>query len=65
MHRLACYIAEKEEETDHFFIELIALLHDIDDWKFRDAHFTVPRYVVWLKKLDMSASFIERLVEGY
>lgn len=35
VHNLSKYLASKEN-ADYFIVEMTALLHDIDDWKFSD-----------------------------
>lgn len=37
VYNLAKYLAEKEN-ADSFIVEMAALLHDIDDWKFSDTN---------------------------
>lgn len=50
--KMACYLAEKEQ-ADLFIVEMSALLHDIDDWKFNQNNEPddIPNAKSWLEEL--------------
>ncbi|MGL5574818.1 MAG: HD domain-containing protein [Sarcina sp.] len=36
VYKNACYIAKREKDVNEYIVELTALLHDVDDWKFSE-----------------------------
>lgn len=50
VHKLAVYLAKKEN-ADLFIVELAALLHDLDDWKFNESG--SQQALEWLNKCDI------------
>src|SRR5689334_16313185 len=66
MHRvwsLAKHIAKTEEGVDLFVLELAALLHDINDWKFNDGDYAAgPRAAgAWLESLGVDPIVVKRV----
>ena len=62
VYNLAKYIAQKEN-ADFFIVEMTALLHDIDDWKFsksNDNNTTVTEK--FLKSIEVDEESIESIV---
>ena len=58
--KLALTIAEKESEVDMFVLQMVALLHDITDWKFTDdTNNTKERE--WMQSLELDTDLIERI----
>jgi uncharacterized protein len=57
--RTALAIAKKEKGADLFIVQLAALLHDLDDWKFSSAG--TRRIHAWLRKLRMEADAIAEI----
>ncbi|MBE7534246.1 MAG: HD domain-containing protein [Anaerolineales bacterium] len=55
------------EKADAFIVQLAALLHDLDDWKFNDSEDGTPlRARNWLKSLNLDSSTIDavcRIIE--
>lgn len=66
MHRVreaAMYIG-KREGADLFLTEMLALLHDLDDWKFAEANDeTLSRTKKWLYELGLDTSQVDLLEE--
>ncbi|MDV4149867.1 HD domain-containing protein [Clostridium sp. AL.422] len=63
VHNLAKYIAEKEN-ADFFIVEMTALLHDIDDWKFsksNDSNTTVTED--FLNSIEVDQESIESIIK--
>lgn len=63
--KMACYLAEKEE-ADLFIVELAALLHDVDDWKFNQGN-EILKTKSWLAHLQIPqdiASQVCHIVEN-
>lgn len=62
VYNLAKYIAQKEN-ADFFIVEMTALLHDIDDWKFsksNDSNTTVTEK--FLKSIEVDEETIESII---
>ncbi len=58
--KLSLKIAQSEKNVDLFVLQLIALLHDIADWKFyEDTNNSVER--AWLQKMGLNPELVERL----
>lgn len=56
--KMACYIAKKEN-ANIFIVELAALLHDIDDWKFKNnALLGANRARQWLESICVEEKII-------
>jgi uncharacterized protein len=54
----------KHEKTDEYIVELAALLHDLDDWKFNQAEDETPiRARAWMESLGVDAPVIEQVCE--
>jgi uncharacterized protein len=50
------------ENADPFIVQLAALLHDLDDWKFNDSGDETPhRAKVWMESCGVDAPTIERV----
>jgi len=48
------------EKADSFIVQLAALLHDLDDWKFNDSSDETPlRAKAWLDSLSIDASITD------
>ena len=61
VHKLAKKIGEKEN-ADLFIVELTALLHDIDDWKFSDDNNTNTSNIEnWLKSQEVDENAINKI----
>lgn len=63
VYNLAKYIAEKEN-ADSFIVEMTALLHDIDDWKFsksNDINTTVTEK--FLKSIQVDKNDMEAIIK--
>lgn len=58
--QLAKTIAKTEPQADKFIVELGALVHDIDDWKFNDGDEEVGPKAArdWLKSLEIDETVI-------
>jgi uncharacterized protein len=55
----ALHICEREK-ADTFIVQLAALLHDLDDWKFNDSEDETPhRAKRWLESLNIDPSTID------
>lgn len=58
--KLSLKIAQSEKDVDLFSLQMIALLHDIADWKFHeDTNNSIER--AWLQKMQLEPEYIERL----
>ncbi len=57
--KMACYLAEKEQ-ADLFIVEMAALLHDVDDWKFNQ-NSEILKAKNWLSHLQLSQSVINQV----
>ncbi|RJP51368.1 MAG: HD domain-containing protein [Anaerolineaceae bacterium] len=50
----------KHEKADEFIVQLAALLHDLDDWKFNDHGDETPlRATAWLDSFDLDPSITD------
>jgi uncharacterized protein len=55
----ALHICE-QENADTFIVQLAALLHDLDDWKFNDSDDETPRRAQsWLESLNLDPSITD------
>lgn len=62
VYNLSKYLAEKEH-ADSFTVEMTALLHDIDDWKFSTTTTTNTANIEnFLKSLELTNEDIEKIV---
>lgn len=62
VHNMAKYIA-KEENADLFIVEMTALLHDIDDWKFSEGTETdTTTTEAFLHSLNLSQEIIYEII---
>ncbi|MCD6045575.1 MAG: metal dependent phosphohydrolase [Gammaproteobacteria bacterium] len=57
--RMACYLAEKEQ-ANLFVVELAALLHDIDDWKFNQGN-AILKTKSWLVHLQIPQNMVNQV----
>lgn len=63
VHRLAKSIA-REENADTFIVEMTALLHDIDDWKFSKTNETNTMVTEeFLESINVDKESIEKIIE--
>ncbi|MFN8384462.1 MAG: HD domain-containing protein [Anaerolineales bacterium] len=54
----------KHENADRFVVELAALLHDLDDWKFNESGDETPlRARAWLESCSVDISIAETVCE--
>jgi uncharacterized protein len=54
----------KQEKADIFVVELAALLHDLDDWKFNETEDETPhRAKAWMQQCGVSPSVVEQVCE--
>ncbi|HNX06174.1 MAG TPA: HD domain-containing protein [Bacteroidales bacterium] len=60
VHNMAVYLARKER-AELFVVELAALLHDIDDWKF-NAQGSCKAHA-WLTQCGLPENIIQQIVE--
>jgi len=52
----------RHEKADAFIVELAALLHDLDDWKFNEDEDETPRKAqAWLEACGVDAQTVERV----
>ena len=52
----------EHENADSFIVQLAALLHDLDDWKFNDSGDETPlRAKAWLDSFSIDASITDRV----
>ncbi len=59
----AITICEKEK-ADIFVVELAALLHDLDDWKFNEAEDETPhRAKAWMESCSVDSSVVNQVCE--
>jgi uncharacterized protein len=50
------------EKADSFIVQLAALLHDLDDWKFNDSLDETPhRAKAWLDSFNLDPSIVDRV----
>ncbi len=58
----AKYIAEKEGSADSNVVELAALLHDLDDWKFNETQNNEPEKArSWLESIGVNGAAVEHI----
>ncbi|MEG0855933.1 MAG: HD domain-containing protein [Terrisporobacter sp.] len=63
VYNLSTYLCEKEE-ADSFIVEMTALLHDIDDWKFSEGNETVTTTTEnYLKSVDVDIKSINKIIK--
>jgi uncharacterized protein len=59
----AVAICEKEK-ADMFVVELAALLHDLDDWKFNESEDEIPRQAkAWMESCEIDSQVVEKVCE--
>ena len=52
------------EKADIFIVELAALLHDLDDWKFNESEDETPhRARAWMESCEIDSQIIEKVCE--
>ncbi len=52
------------EKADRFIVELAALLHDLDDWKFNESEDETPhRAIAWMESCEIDSQIIEKVCE--
>jgi uncharacterized protein len=52
----------KHENADSFIVQLAALLHDLDDWKFNDTGDETPlRAKAWLDSFNLDSSITDKV----
>ncbi len=62
VYNLARYLAEKEN-ANSFIVEMTALLHDIDDWKFSNSNDTNTTATEdFLKSIEVDEDSFERII---
>ena len=62
VYNLSRYLAEKEN-ADSFIVEMAALLHDIDDWKFSESTETDTTVTErFLHSLNISQEIIYKII---
>ena len=63
VYNLSRYLAEKEN-ADSFIVEMAALLHDIDDWKFSSNNDNNPTNTeVFLKKIQVNEEDLIKIIK--
>lgn len=63
VYNLSRYLAEKEN-ADSFIVEIAALLHDIDDWKFSSNNDNNPTNTeVFLKKIQVNEEDLIKIIK--
>jgi uncharacterized protein len=54
----------EQENADTFIVELAALLHDLDDWKFNKSDDETPyRAKAWMESCKVDSQIIEKICE--
>ncbi|MBI5943916.1 MAG: HD domain-containing protein [Chloroflexi bacterium] len=54
----------EQEKADRFIVELAALLHDLDDWKFNESADETPqRAKAWMQGCGLADPLIDRVCE--
>ncbi len=54
----------KQEQADEYIVQLAALLHDLDDWKFNEAGDETPhRAKTWMESCEVDPSINEKVCE--
>ncbi|MGL4452887.1 MAG: HD domain-containing protein [Sarcina sp.] len=62
VYKNACYIAKREKYVNEYIVELTALLHDVDDWKFSEDNKTSTSTVEkFLVEQSVENSDIEKI----
>ena len=52
------------KQADPFIVQLAALLHDLDDWKFNEGDDETPhRAKVWMESCEVDSQIIEKVCE--
>ena len=63
VYKLAKYIAQKEN-ADSFIVEMSALLHDIDDWKFSNTNDTKTTVTEnFLKSINIDNESFKKIIK--
>ncbi len=63
VYNLSRYLAEKEN-ADSFIVEMAALLHDIDDWKFSSSNDTnTTNTEVFLRKIQVNEEELIKIIK--
>ena len=62
VYNLSRYLAEKEN-ADSFIVEMAALLHDIDDWKFSSNNDNPTNTEVFLKKIQVNEEDLIKIIK--
>ena len=64
VRQLAALIA-KNEDTDWFLVDMVALLHDLDDWKLtKDQHAKNGKTCVWLENLRIDEVLAQKIIDA-
>ena len=58
--QLAKMIAQAEG-ANLFFVEMAALLHDLDDWKLSEGNNHTPNAILWMEKIGLQKAAIEQI----
>jgi uncharacterized protein len=54
----------KHEKADPFVVQLAALLHDLDDWKFNESGDETPRRAkAWMESCEIDSAVIDKVCE--
>ena len=54
----------EHEKADMFIVQLAALLHDLDDWKFSESEDETPqRAKAWMESCNVDSGIIEKVCE--
>jgi len=54
----------EQEKADRYIVELAALLHDLDDWKFNESGDETPhRAKAWMQQCEVDPHIIEKVCE--
>lgn len=63
--KMSLRIAKEEKDSDLFVVQLAALLHDIEDWKFHEGDDSIGLKVAreWLEKMQVEENTISHVCE--
>jgi uncharacterized protein len=58
-------IISKKEGGDRFIIKMVALLHDLDDFKFNNDHANIPKARKWLDRFpELTEDVIKKICDS-